>query len=252
MKDKLIDFLLFGWKQAINCLFPAVIFITLWLSTAINLPIAKYDFIFLVLLSLQVILLATKYENLSEVKVVMIFHVLGLFFEIAKVNAGRWSYPEEAFFMILNVPLYSGFLYASVASYVLQANKRLKLKYINWPTPKVTLLISGAIYLNFFTNLFIHDLRIILFIFIFLAFYRVVVEFTPREKTYKMPMILAFGLIAIYIWIAENISTFFEAWVYPHQSEIWKVVDINIVSSWFLLVVLIISLVNWDKTNSEN
>ena len=34
-----------------------------------------------------------------------------------------------------------------------------------------------------------------------------------------MPLVLSFVLIGFFIWIAENIATFFSAWEYPNQSE---------------------------------
>lgn len=43
------------------------------------------------------------------------FHLIGLALEIFKVHMGSWSYPEEGYVKIFGVPLYSGFMYASVA-----------------------------------------------------------------------------------------------------------------------------------------
>ena len=49
---------------------------------------------------------------------------------------------------------------------------------------------------------------------------------------------LAFFLVGFFIWIAENIATFFGAWVYPYQAGQWAIVGPNKISSWMLLVII--------------
>lgn len=53
-----------------------------------------------------------------------------------------------------------------------------------------------------------------------------------------MPLTLAFFLVGFFIWIAENIATFFGAWVYPYQAGQWAIVGPNKISSWMLLVII--------------
>lgn len=55
---------------------------------------------------------------------------------------------------------------------------------------------------------------------------------------YRMPIALSFVLIGFFIWIAENIATFFGAWKYPNQADAWSLVHIGKVSSWVLLVIV--------------
>jgi uncharacterized membrane protein YoaT (DUF817 family) len=57
-----------------------------------------------------------KLETIDELKVICLFHIIGLILELYKVHMGSWSYPEEGWSKIQGVPLYSGFMYASVAS----------------------------------------------------------------------------------------------------------------------------------------
>ncbi|MCY7743864.1 DUF817 domain-containing protein, partial [Bacillus licheniformis] len=45
---------------------------------------------------------------------------------------------------------------------------------------------------------------------------------------------LSFVLIGFFIWIAENIATFFGAWTYPNQTSTWSLVHVGKVSSWLL------------------
>jgi uncharacterized membrane protein YoaT (DUF817 family) len=62
-----------------------------------------------------------------------------------------------------------------------------------------------------------------------------------------MPMNLAFMLIAFFIWIAENISTYLDAWKYPSQAHAWTVVSAGKITSWFLLVIVSFIIVAYLK-----
>ena len=52
---------------------------------------------------------------------------------------------------IAGVPLYSGFMYASVGSYVCQAWRRLDLRITGYRA-RSTACVAALIYLNFFTH----------------------------------------------------------------------------------------------------
>lgn len=58
-------------------------------------------------------------------KVIAVFHGAGLALELFKTHAHAWACPEPGWTKIAGVPLYSGFMYASVASYLCQAWRRL-------------------------------------------------------------------------------------------------------------------------------
>ena len=125
------EFLVFGLKQVRACVFVGSFFGVLILSNYISLfGLARYDFIFLAALAIQVILVLLKLETKDEVKVIMLFHLIGFGLELFKTSPGigSWSYPEAAFFKIAGVPLYSGFMYSAVGSYVSQAWKIFKLR----------------------------------------------------------------------------------------------------------------------------
>ncbi|MCZ8214962.1 MAG: DUF817 family protein, partial [Cyclobacteriaceae bacterium] len=119
----------FGMKQVLSCIFPAFIFCMLIISNLIHLPfLYRYDFLFIACIVMQAIMYFSKVETGAEVLVITLFHLLGLFMEIFKVAMHSWSYPEFACTKIFDVPLYSGFMYASVGSYVCQAWRWHKLK----------------------------------------------------------------------------------------------------------------------------
>lgn len=244
MKSFVISLVYFVYHQSLSCIFPVVIFITLALSNVIQIPgVSRYDFILIICLLAQYVMYKFKLESKDELKVIFLFHMIGLVLEIYKVNFNSWSYPEEAWSKIWGVPLYSGFMYASVASYICQAWCRFDLAIVNWPKSYFAIPLGAMIYLNFFTHHFIYDFRWLLMAVLFIVFYRTIVKFTVRNKIYKMPIVVSFFLIGFFIWIAENIATFFGAWSYPNQEISWKIVHFGKISSWFLLVVISIMIV---------
>ncbi|MFC4777214.1 DUF817 domain-containing protein [Paenibacillus sp. GCM10023252] len=234
----------FAREQALACIFPVMIFLTLAVSKYIDNPyLPRYDFILLICILAQAGMLLTKLETLDELKVICLFHVIGLMLELFKVHMGSWSYPEAGWSKLLGVPLYSGFMYASVASYICQSWRRMRLNITGWPAPWLTVSISAAIYLNFFTHHYVWDFRWLLTVLLFLVFYRTQVHFQVGLHMYRMPMVLSFLLIGFFIWIAENISTFLGAWTYPDQEQQWQLVHLSKISSWFLLVVISVIIV---------
>ncbi|MBO9128605.1 DUF817 domain-containing protein [Bacillus sp. 165] len=238
----------FAYQQALSCLFPVFIFGTLALSKVISIPyLPRYDFILLACILLQFLLLLTGYETKQELKVICLFHIIGLGLEIFKVHAGSWSYPEEAYAKCLGVPLYSGFMYASVASYMCQAWKRMQLFLINYPNLLISLIVGICIYANFFTHHYVYDFRWVLVFLLFVVYFTCTVSFQIGKYRYRMPLIVSFFLIGFFIWIAENIATFFGAWQYPNQSMQWEVVHMGKISSWFLLVIVSFILVAYVK-----
>jgi uncharacterized membrane protein YoaT (DUF817 family) len=58
-----------------------------------------------------------------------------------------------------------------------------------------------------------------------------------------MPLVLGFVLVAFFIWIAENISTFATIWIYPNQQKGWDMVGLSKLTAWFLLMQLIFVLI---------
>ena len=229
----------FGLQQALACLFPVVIFSSLAITQVIPLPfLPRYDWLLLIFLLMQWWMVRSGLETRDELKVITLFHLIGLALEIFKVHMGSWAYPEEGYFKIFGVPLYSGFMYASVASYLCQAWRRLKVDLVRWPSNYLVIPLGAAIYLNFFTHHFTVDLRWWLAGFVIVLFLKSWVTYEVGGIRYRMPIALSFVLIGCFIWIAENIATFLGAWQYPNQREEWSLVHLGKVSSWVLLVIV--------------
>jgi uncharacterized membrane protein YoaT (DUF817 family) len=58
-----------------------------------------------------------------------------------------------------------------------------------------------------------------------------------------MPLLLGLGLVALFIWLAENVGTFAKAWHYPNQKLAWELVPITKFGAWFLLMIVSYTLV---------
>ena len=235
----LTEFVIFGLKEAAACVFAGSFLLLLASSKHVAIPgLARYDSLFLGAIAIQVVLITLRLETWREVAVLSLFHALGMGLELFKTSPSvqSWAYPEAAFFHIGTVPLYSGFMYAAVASYLMQAWRLLDVRTSGFPPYWAAIALSAAIYGNFFTNHFVTDVRWPLAAGVLALFWRTRVHFTVITVERSMPLPLSFALIGFFIWIAENIATFFGAWVYPNQALRWAIVGPNKISSWTLLV----------------
>ncbi|MFC2947957.1 DUF817 domain-containing protein [Virgibacillus sediminis] len=229
----------FGWEEAWSCLFAVAIFASLAITQLMTLPfLPRYDWLLIIFILMQVWMIRSGLETWDELKVITLFHLIGLALEIFKVHMGSWSYPEEGYSKIFGVPLYSGFMYASVASYLCQSWRRLKVDLVRWPSSLAVVPLAIAIYLNFFTHHYWIDVRYWLAWLVIIIFWKSWVTYEVNGIRYRMPLALSFMLIGFFIWVAENISTYLGAWEYPNQAETWSLVHLGKVSSWVLLVIV--------------
>lgn len=237
------ELLVFGIKNALACIFPVFIFGILFLTQGYESALLpRYDLLLLLCLGMQAFMVISGLETRDELKVICLFHILGLIMEIHKVDHGAWSYPTFAYTKVLGVPLFSGFMYASVASYMTQSWRYFRTQLHGWPPRMATGIVGIAIYLNFFTNEYVRDVRWILIPALFLVFWKTHVSFHTLQRR-RMPVTLSFLLICFFVWIAENIATSLRAWQYAHQAGAWQAVHLGIIGSWFLLVIVSFILV---------
>src|SRR3989338_9886580 len=244
------EFLIFGIQQARAAIFAGSFFLLLFASNHIPLfGLARYDFLFISAVLIQAVLYFTKLETKDEVKVIFLFHIIGLVLELYKTSpgVGSWSYPEDGLLKIATVPLYSWFMYAAIGSYISQAWKIFKLGLINYRHYLWSVLLCLFIYVNFFTNHYIYDFRLFLIAAVFILFWKVKVYFRVIKIPRFMPLNVAFLLIAFFIWIAENISTYLGAWQYPNQIHAWTAVSTQKITSWFLMVIISFIIVAYLK-----
>ncbi len=242
----LIEFIVFGLKQAWACLFGALLLLLI-IVTRYYYPfeewLARYDFLFLSALSIQLFMLISKLETLNEAKVILIFHVVGTVMEVFKTYAGSWSYPGESIFHIGAVPLFSGFMYAAIGSYIARITRVFDIRYTNYPPMWATLVLCVAIYINFFSHHYVWDVRYILFAVIIGMFGNCQVHFRVFRYNHKMPMLIGLFLVSLFIWLAENIGTWSRAWLYPGQENGWSMVSPQKLGAWYLLMIISFVLV---------
>lgn len=240
------DLLWFGFRQALACTFPVVFFAILGITQVISVPgIARYDLILVLAIALQIGLVATGFETWADVRVALRFHLAGLVLELFKTqpSVGSWTYPEEGIAKLAGVPLYSGFMYAAVASYMIASFRLLRLRFTGYPPSWQTWTLAAAVYANFFTHHWGPDLRWWLLAATLWTYRHTQVWYRPRAAERSMPMPLAFFLIAFFVWLAENVSTLLGAWAYPHQLAGWELVEWGKLTSWSLLVIVVFVIV---------
>jgi len=241
-----IELFQFTLKEARSCIFAGLFFASvLLIPRAGLLGIPRYDVLFCIALLIQGWLLFTGRESTDELKAICLFHLLGFALEVFKTSSGikSWSYPDFAYTKVFGVPLYSGFMYAAVGSYIIQAWRLLNLRVEHHPPYWMAGVIASAIYLNFFTQHFIGDYRWYLAVAALGLYARATVIFRPHMRDRQMPLFLALILIGFFLWLAENLGTFFGLWSYPHQLEAWAAVHVSKWSAWSLLVLMSFTIV---------
>ncbi|MBN3262679.1 DUF817 domain-containing protein [Pectobacterium brasiliense] len=246
----LIEFLYFGVKEARACIFVGLFFLAVFsVPKAGWFSIPRYDLLLIFAILIQGWMVASKLETWDELKAVTLFHLVGFALEVFKTSSGirSWSYPDFAYTKVLGVPLFAGFMYASVGSYIIQSWRLFDLKIRHHPPYWLATLVAILIYANFFTHHYIGDYRWYIAALAVGLYARTTVIFTPYDRERRMPLSLAFILIGFFIWLAENISTFFTIWSYPEQLGAWSMVHVGKWSSWALLVIMTFTIVIYLK-----
>ncbi|MFZ2513136.1 MAG: DUF817 domain-containing protein [Candidatus Saccharimonadales bacterium] len=226
-----------GWAAIFGGLMLGAIIVTKY----VELPLlARYDWLFLYAVSIQLVLVATKLEKPHEVVTILIFHLVGLGMELFKTapGIGSWSYPEDAVFKLATVPLYSGFMYAAVGSFIARAWRVLALEFRPYPKRLYTILLAAAIYLNFFSHHYTYDIRWLLFGATLFLYGRTWTYYTAHTTERRMPFMVTALLSAFFVWLAENIGTFTKSWLYPNQATEWHLVSIHKLGAWLLLMLI--------------
>lgn len=246
LRRGLWELLWFGLKQAWACLFGGLL-LALIVGTFLWWPegarLSRYDFLVAGAVVIQAGMLVLKLESREEAAVILLFHVAGTVMELFKTAHGSWIYPEDSLLRIGAVPLFSGFMYAAVGSYIARVQRIFHIKVRRYPPAWTTWVLAAAIYVNFFAHHWLPDVRLLLFAATAALFGRGWFYFTADRQRRAMPLLLGYGLVALFIWLAENLATFGRAWTYPSQTESWEMVGVEKLGSWFLLMIISIVLV---------
>ncbi|MFF9818744.1 DUF817 domain-containing protein [Streptomyces sp. NPDC014006] len=226
----------FGVIQARACAFAVALLAGIGASRLLPpLPVARYDLVLAYGVLLTLVARRVGWETRRDTAVIVVCHGVGLLFELVKVRLGSWTYPEDALSKIAGVPLYGGFMYAAVASYVCRARHLMRLHYTRYRAAATT-AVAAAVYLNFFTHHWLPDLRWPLAAAMAAATAGTWVGFSVGGHRYRMPLAVSFVLIGFFLWVAENAATYAGAWSYPQQLSGWQPVPLAKFGAWSLLI----------------
>lgn len=237
LPDPITDLVMFTLKMGWSALFGGLLLLAIIASKAIWQPdwaLNRYDALFLFAVTVQALFLMFRLESWAEARVILLFHLTGTAMELFKTAAGSWTYPEDALFRISAVPLFSGFMYASVGSFIARAIRNFDMRFTPYPPFWLTVVLAVAIYVNFFAHHFLPDIRWFLFAATVLIYGRTWIWFRPRGW-YRMPLVMAAGLASLFLWVAENIGTRTGTWLYAGQNEA-QLVSLAKIGSWYLLL----------------
>lgn len=205
----------------------------------------RYDYLLFYALLIQVCLLYLKLESWAEARVIALFHIMAMGMEIFLTHPAiaSWQYPQPAVFRLWTVPLFAGFMYSAVGSFLARSLRLYQVAFIALPRFGMMLSLAVLSYLNFMTKFFIPDFRYVLFVWSVVIFWKTRLSFKLNEYEFRLPMLPVLIVLAFLIWIAENISTFYKIWLYPSQVDAWHMVGWAKLGSWYLLLLLSLVLV---------
>ncbi len=244
----LIECAVFLLKQAWACIFGALLLVVivaarLWYPD--DAVLARNDALTIAAILIQVGMLAFRLESGRELWVVVLFHLTGTAMELFKTDVGSWSYDGDGVLRIAAVPLFSGFMYAAVGSYMVRVYRLHSLRFTRYPPIWATTIVAVGIYANFYAHHFIFDLRWVLLALVILLWGRTIMHFRVWRAELRVPLLLVFIGVALFIWLAENIGTWGGAWLYPGQEDGWVMVSPQKLIAWFLLMIISVVMVTW-------
>lgn len=144
-------------------------------------------------------MLAFRLETFEEAKVILIFHMVGTLMELFKTAGWFVDLSRNRTLPYWRVPLFSGFMYASVGSYIARSW---------WLFDSISLAIRRCGLCSRYPS----------------AFMPISTPTTIRR----------WPVLAVFIWIAKNLGTLTRTWIYPSQLNGWAMVPLGKLGSWFL------------------
>jgi uncharacterized membrane protein YoaT (DUF817 family) len=231
----LAELALFVVKQGWAALFGGLLLLAILGTRAVwqdGWPVHRYDALFLFALAVQALFLRARLETWEEARVILLFHATGTAMEWFKVQAGSWDYPEPGLFKLFEVPLFSGYMYASVGSYMARVIRIFDMRFAPCPPFAAMVALACAIYVNFFAHHFLPDIRVVLFAATLGLFRRTRIWFRIDRDWRWMPLPVAAFLSACALWLAELVGTVTRTWVYAGTGT----VSPGKLGSWYLLL----------------
>lgn len=249
---RVVQFAMEALHASLYCAaFPLFVLGALALTAVVDIAvIPRYDAVLMFCLVFQFAMLRFGIETPREFATIFLFHTMGTALEMFKVNHGGWYYPEPSWVRLMGVPLYSGFMYASVGSFILACWKRFDLRLESFPPIAAVATLVLATYANFFTNYWLWDMKPLLLFAAIALFLRTRVRgaFSAFSAHARLPFL--FLVLGPVVWCAENVGTWLGSWEYPRQAGRWVAVPPDKLLSWTVLVMvsfLVVALVRRDS-----
>ena len=123
------------------------------------------------------------------------------------------------------MPLFTGFMYAAIGSYIARCWRLFDFRFMRHLRRVVLVLLALGIYVNFFAHHYVRTRACRCSRSRLCCSAAAGVHFKVWRVHRRMPLLLGFGLVALFIWFAENIGTL-TAWMYPNQRHGWELVGI--------------------------
>ena len=152
------------------------------------------------------------------------------------------------------MPLFSGFMYAAIGSYIARAWRLFEIRFETYPPLWGPWLLAVLSYVNSSATTTSRTSAGGCSRSRWCCSAARWFQFTPDLKPRRMPMLLGFLLVALFIWFAENLGTFTATWIYPNQRHGWSLVPIGKLGAWYLLIMLsfvLVSLVHRPRAPGE-
>ena len=176
--------------------------------------IYRYDLLLAYALIIQGFLVYFKLETPREVWVIAIFHIMAMAMELFLTHPkiGSWYYPEPSIFRVATVPLFAGFMYSAVGSFLARGLRLFNVSFTDLPRLLWVSLLVIFSYANFFTKFFVPDIRNILFIASVVLFWKTRVFFQIHHKNnlqlrdtkqYQCPFLPLLLFLAFLVWLAK-------------------------------------------------
>ncbi|MEO0343657.1 MAG: DUF817 family protein [Pseudomonadota bacterium] len=178
-------------------------------------------------------------RGFDAVPMVFVF-ALGIGLELQKTGIGAWAYADDGTLMLGAKPLFVGFMYASVASYVIRALRLKGLQVLHLPHWGWAALGGIVLYGAYFLALPFWG-RPVLILWAGLLYHRARVQ-SPSGSWLPVPV--ALGFAALLLWVAENVGTMSGTWTYSGQSA-GELVSLSKIGAWFVLLTVIFSVVTY-------
>lgn len=247
MKKQISWIIQFVFIQANSCIF-GISLLLLIVLTAQFYPqqsaFSRIDFLSISAILIQILFVIFKVEALKESIMIFIFHFLGMGMEVFKTKVGSWHYPNNGYLFIAMVPIFTGFMYASVGSYILRMQRNFRCTFTAYPHYSWVILLGTLVYINFISHHYMVDLRWWLVVSSIVIFRktRVTLYFSTGKMTIPyLSVLLSIGLL---LWVAENIGSFYAIWRYPHQQDVWHWVSPQKIIAWYLLTFTLLAVID--------